>query len=217
MGWELDGKKYLHERATATQQTGFSFVAQARSQFPDAFGGILWFSVDDVASTCYVPMFCCLTQIPEAFKEGNGSMVEYSPTSAFWTFTKVSNFAYTRYNAMIKHINEKQDQWENQSINDLEKMAPHIVDMYKTDPNKAIAQLNNFSNQRTQEVMNEWNKLYEYLLVKYHDGNIKKEENGKFKTNGTAKPQAEFPEQPRYPDHWYRMIVNDCGNNILSK
>jgi dipeptidase len=217
MGWDLDGQQYLHERATATQQTGFSFVGQCRSQYPDAFGGILWFNVDDVASSCYVPMFCCLTKIPEPFKVGNGSMVEYSPTAAFWTFTKVSNFAYTRYNAMIKHINEKQDQWENQSIADINNLGKHILEIYKTDPERAIAQLNNFSNQRAHEVVSEWNKLFEYLLVKYHDGNIKKEENGKFITNETVNPQAAFPEQPRYPDNWYRMIVKDCGPNIMAK
>jgi len=217
MSWELDGEKYLHERATATQQTGFSFIGQARNQFPDFFGGILWFGVDDVGSSCYVPMFCSITKIPEPYREGNGSMVEYSPTSAFWTFTKVSNFAYTRYNAMIKHINEKQDKWENQSMEDIHKMAPYILDMYKTAPNKAIAILTDFSHQRAQEVVNEWNKLFEYLLVKYHDGNIKKEENGKFITNGSEIPQVVFPEQPRYPDKWYRMIIQDCGPNIRAK
>ncbi len=31
MGFELDGHSYIHERATSTQQTGFSFVAQCRS------------------------------------------------------------------------------------------------------------------------------------------------------------------------------------------
>jgi dipeptidase len=162
-------------------------------------------------------MFCSITNIPEAFKVGNGSMVEYSPTAAFWIFTKVSNFVYTRYNSMIKHVNEKQDKWENQSIEDIDKMAPYIIDMYKTAPDRAIAQLTSFANQRTQEVMNEWNKLFEYLLVKYHDGNIKKEENGKFITNGNENPQVVFPEQPRYPDYWYRMIINDAGDNIKAK
>jgi len=217
MTWEFEGQKYLHERATATQQTGFSFIAQARSQFPDPFGGVFWFGVDDAGSTCYVPMFCAITKIPEPFKEGNGSMIEYSPTAAFWTFTKVSNFAYTRYNAMIKHIKEKQDKWELQSINDINNMESTILELYQKDSNSAVERLTNFSNQRTYDVVNEWNNLFEYLLVKYHDGNIKKEEDGKFKTNGNIKPQVEFPEQPKYPDYWYRMIVNDCGSNIIYK
>lgn len=55
MSFEVDGKEYVHERATATQQTGFTFVSQSRSWLPDAVGGILWFGVDDAASTVYFP------------------------------------------------------------------------------------------------------------------------------------------------------------------
>ena len=101
MGFEYEGKNYIHERATSTQQTGFSFVAQCRSWMPDPVGGILWFGVDDTYFTCYTPMYCGITEIPECFREGNGNMAEYSPTSAFWLFNIVSNFAYTRYSDMI--------------------------------------------------------------------------------------------------------------------
>jgi len=217
MSWEVDGQKYIHERATATQQTGFSFVGQCRSQYLDAFGGILWFSVDDAAISCYVPMFCGITRIPEAFREGNGSMVNYSPTSAFWTFTKVSNYVYTRYNTMIKHVNEKQDKWEKLSIEEIKNLETLYLESLKIEPKRAEEILNHFSDQRTHEVVSEWNKLFEYLLVKYHDGNIKKEENGKFITNGNEKPQVVFPEQPKYPDYWYRMIVGSAGDNIKAK
>lgn len=216
MTWSVDGQNYVHERATATQQTGFSFVAQCRSWMPDKIGGIYWFSVDDAASTCYVPIFVGITSVPLAFREGNGSMVEYSATSAFWTFTKVSNFAYSRYNYMIKHINERQDYWEISAINEIAQKEKEWVALYQKDTNAAIAQINDYSTHKTEQVVADWNKLFEYLLVKYNDGNVKKEENGKFKTNGERKPQAVFPEQPKYPDYWYRMIVNDCGPNIIA-
>ena len=26
-----------------------------------------------------------------------------------------------------------------------------------------------------------------------------------------------FPDQPKWPDDWYRMIVKDCGKNIEAK
>ena len=214
MSWEVDGVRYLHERATATQQTGFFFVAQSRSGLPNAFGGILWFGVDDAGSSCYVPMFCGITEIPHEFKIGNGSMIEYSPTAAFWIFTKVSNFTYTRYKDMIVHVNEKQDYWENQSIKDIQAMEKKMVDMFKNNPEEAILELNKFSKDRSTAVCNEWNKLFEYLLVKYHDGNIKKEKDGKFITTGDTYPQAAFPDQPKYDERWYRMIINDCGDNI---
>ena len=59
--------------------------------------------------------------------------------------------------------------------------------------------------------------VFIYLLVKYNDGNIKKEENGKFKVSDTMIPQCEFPDQPRYREEWYKMIVDDCGKNIEAK
>ena len=217
MTWSVDGNNYIHERATATQQTGFVFVAQCRNWLPDMFGGIYWFGVDDAGSNCFVPMFCGITEIPKEYAEGNGSMVEYSPTSAFWTFTKVSNYVYTRYSDMIKHVNEKQAYWEGKFVKDIEKMGANMKDLCNQNPDAARKQLNAYSNRAAHDVCREWNQLFEYLLVKYHDGNVKKEENGKFVTNGTEKPQVVFPDQPKWPDAWYRMIVNDCGKNIQAK
>ncbi|MBO7647066.1 MAG: C69 family dipeptidase [Bacteroidales bacterium] len=217
MTWSCDGKDYIHERATATQQTGFTFLAQCRSWLPDMVGGIFWFGVDDCASSCFVPMFCGINRIPLQYAEGNGSMAEYSPTAAFWTFTKVSNYVYTRYSDMIKHVNAKQDYWENRFIDETNKLSNKLADLCKSDPEKARVELNKYSAQAATDVVNEWNRLFEYLLVKYHDGNVKKEENGKFKTNGTANPQVVFPDQPEYPQKWYKMIVDDCGKNIQAK
>lgn len=217
MTWEFNGKTYLHERATATQQTGFSFVAQCRPNLPDKFGGIIWFGVDDAASSCYMPIFCGINQIPEELKEGNGSMVDYSPTAAFWKFTKVSNFAYSRYNDMIVHIKEKQQGFEKKFVNDIQKMEKEIVDMFANNPAEAQKRINQYSAQQVKEVCKAWDDLFVYLLVKYNDGNVKKEENGKFqKTKGTV-PHSVSPAHPRYSDQWYQMIIDDCGKNIEYK
>ncbi len=217
MNWTYNGKEYLHERATATQQTGFSFVAQCRNWLPNIIGGVFWFSVDDAGSTCYVPMYCGMTQIPHEYAQGNGSMVEYSSTSAFWTFTKVSNFVYSRYCDMIKHVREKQDLYELRFIKDVDQMAESLADTYKSDPKAARQKINDYSNKAAKEVCQTWNDLFYYLLVKYNDGNVKKEENGKFKVSDTRIPQCAFPDQPEYPQYWYKMIVDDCGSNIEAK
>ena len=217
MSWKYDGKEYIHERATATQQTGFSFVAQARSWLPDKFGGIFWFGVDDAASSCYVPMFCGITEIPEAFREGNGSMVDYSPTAAYWIFTKVSNFAYSRYSDMIVHIKAKQQEFENSFVKDIQNMEGEMKSLFANDPAKAQQRINRYSNQKAQEVCSAWNQLFEYLLVKYNDGNVKKEENGKFLKTNAVKPQCVQPAHPAYPEKWYKIIVDDCGNNIQAR
>lgn len=217
MNWSYNGKEYVHERATATQQTGFSFVAQCRNWLPNAFGGILWFGVDDAASCCYIPVFCGINQIPEQYAEGNGSMVEFSNTAAFWTFTKVSNFAYSRYSDMIKHINEKQAYWEGKFVSEITNSSELWKNTYNENPEKFRMVINEYTNKAAKEVCEDWNDLFIYLLVKYNDGNVKKEENGKFKVTDAKVPQCEFPLQPKYPEQWYKMIVDDCGKNIEAK
>ncbi|MBN1633710.1 MAG: C69 family dipeptidase, partial [Ignavibacteria bacterium] len=107
MTWKInkdDSVTYLHERATSTQQTGFSFVTQSRSWLPDPVGGIFWFGVDDTYTTVYTPMYSCITEKPSNFAAGNGSMMVFSDSAAFWIFNQVSNFAYTRWIDMIPEI-----------------------------------------------------------------------------------------------------------------
>ncbi|KWW29545.1 MAG: peptidase U34 [bacterium P3] len=212
MGFELDGHTYVHERATSTQQTGFSFVAQCRGWLPSKIGGILWFGVDDTYSTVYCPMYCGITEIPLCFREGNGDMVTYSETSAFWLFNRVSNFLYSRYSDMIKDVQGVQNSLEKHYAEAVHKFDKRAAQ----NEGEALERLlNDFSNRQAEEMMLEWNNLDRYLLVKYMDGNIKKEKNGSFERTATG--QAAFPLQPHYREAWQRMIVNDHGDVIREK
>ena len=204
MGFEVDGKKYIHERATSTQQTGFSFVAQCRGWLPNKVGGIIWFGVDDTYSTCYCPMYCGLTEIPLCFREGNGSMSQYSETSAFWLFNRVSNFCYLRYDAMIPEVQKVQHQLESKWIAEVARTDQVLA--YNLKPESAI---NLLSSGYAYELMDSWKKLDILLLTKYIDGNIKQEENGKILTTETGVVKS--PAQPPYPEWYYRAIVNDHG------
>ena len=206
MDFEVDGKKYVHERAISTQQTGFSFVAQCRSWLPDRVGGILWFGVDDTYSTCYCPMFCAIDSVPLCFREGNGSMSQYSPTSAFWLFNRVSNFCYLRYDVMIQDARAVQQRLENDWIAQVGRM----------DGNANNRELTSFSHRRAQEMMTAWSRLDQLLLTKYIDGNIKHtDKDGNIETTETG--VVRYPSQPKYPDWFYRQIVNDHGDILEVK
>ena len=212
MGFEVDGKSYIHERATSTQQTGFSFVAQCRGWLPAKVGGILWFGVDDTYSTVYCPMYCGITDIPLCFRQGNGDMLTYSETSAFWLFNRVTNFVYSRYSDMIRDLQKVQSNLESTYIADVQKYDARVKDL---SGDALTRQLNDFSRRQAERMMNEWTKLDRYLLVKYIDGNIKKEKDGTFERTSTG--MAAFPLQPQYRPEWYRMIVNDHGDVIREK
>lgn len=211
--WEVDSVKYCNERATSTQQTGFSFVAQCRSWLPDPIGGILWFGVDDTYSTCYAPMYCGITEIPECFAAGNGDLLTYSETSAFWTFNTVTNFAYLRYDSMIKDIQKIQNKLETkftQYVPLIDKAAESIYD--SENPEQARKFITEFSVNEANNMTKEWKKLGQYLIVKYIDGNIKREKNGNFERSETGMPV--YPIFAGYPEWWYKTIIKETGDHF---
>ncbi len=212
MHFEVDGAEYLNERAIATQQTGFSFVTQSRSWLPDLIGGILWFSVDDAATTQYVPMYCGIQAVPECFAEGNGDMLKYSETSAFWLFNQVSNMCYLRYNYMVKDVKKVQKELTDKfevSVPAIDQAAKILL---AQDEKLAREFLTDYSCRQADYTFKRWKELSEYLLVKYIDGNIKKEKDGQFLDNGTG--VAEGPDQPGYPESWKRMVKEDAGGKL---
>lgn len=210
--WKVDSLTYCNERATATQQTGFSFVTQSRSWLPDPVGGILWFGVDDAASSVYVPMYCGMNKIPQPFAEGNGNMLTYSETSAFWAFNFVANFCYLRYNVMIEDVKKVQHELESKFIKETAEIDKTASALLKTDRAKAIALLTNYSVKAGDNTFNRWKELGHYLLIKYIDGNIKKEKDGKFLYNGYN--QAASPLQPGYPESWKKKVVEETGDKL---
>ncbi len=213
--FKQNGKEYLNERATATQQTGFSFIAQMRNWLPDPIGGINWFGVDDASSTVYVPFYCGITKIPKSYAEGNGDMLTYSPDAAFWTFNKVANFCYLRYNLMIPDVKKLQKEMEDNFIGEVAEYDKKAQDLWKTNPDQAREFLTSITSQRAFNVVAKWNKLFEFLLVKYIDGNVKQEENGTFKRNIHGFPSN--PKQPGYNDTWKKQVIESNGEMLLVK
>lgn len=212
--WKYEGKTYVNERATATQQTGFSFVTQSRNWLPNPIGGILWFSVDDAATTVYTPIYCGSTRVPETFAHGNGNLLNYSPDAAFWVFSKVSNFAYLRYDVMSADIRKVQKQLENyyaQMTPVVDKTAEKI---FKENPTEALEFVTTYSVNTANALVARWNKLFEFLLVKYIDGNIKQEENGVFKWNQYNAAPARM-SNPQYPDWWKKQVIEATGDKLL--
>jgi dipeptidase len=202
--FKVDSVEYVHERPTATQQTGFTFVAQMRSWLPDYIGGILWFGVDDAATSLYVPMYCGITKVPECYRQDNGSLLEYSATSAFWTYNWVANYAYSKYSYMFPDIKKVQSKLEN----DFNSLVPAIdkvaVGMTEFD---ARVFLTDFSVAQAENSTVAWKKLGEYLLVKYMDGNIKKEKDGKFVQNEHKIPPTII--RAGYPEEFLRKMVKE--------
>lgn len=219
MTFEVDGVEYTNERATATQQTGFWFVGQARADVSRDMG-ILWFGVDDTATSCLTPIYCSSTAVPVNFSLEGGSMLEYTPESAFWLFNRVTNFAYTRYDMISDDIRKVTDAWENGKLEEVRRIDAQVA---KLSPEKRTAYLTDYSTRTAEQLFDRWSKLDKYLFVKYMDGNVKSEHAGvveyldgqrgaaHFVDNGNGRNIPGKIQFPGYGEKWKRAVAADNG------
>ena len=238
MGFEYDGKKYINERAIATQQTGFWFVGQSRGWLPDVIGGVIWFGCDDAATSYLTPIYTCTTEIPESFRVGNGNMITYSPTSAFWMTNRVANACYKAYNIMFPTVDAEIDAWEASMAEAVAKADEDALKLYEearikprrmirrndrkrmvVDPYTDVrAYLTAFSVDNAQKIFDKWVALEQLLLIKYIDGNVKAQnEDGSFVTNGHTDCIPDNITQPGYTDKWKAAVAADHGKTIEEK
>ncbi len=202
--YKVDSVEYTHERAIATQQTGFSLVAQLRADAPELMRGVLWFGVDDANTCVYLPVYNCLNEVPHQIAVGNGDLYNLSWNAAFWVTNYVANQAYNRYSQMIPDIRKVQCAMED-SI-DME-VATLYNEIDGLDEEIAVRLLNGHTADWADKYTKRYKQLGDYLFVKYLDGNVKKERDGGFARNEYGLP--EYPEFPGYDERYFRSIVND--------
>ena len=220
MYFEVDSKSYLNERAIATQQTGFWFVAQSRGSLPREVGALLWFGCDDAATSYLTPCYVNSTKVPESFRVGNGDLLTYSETSAFWACNRVAQACYKMYDQMEPVVRHRIDEWENYQIeNAVPQMDEELCTLVnKGRTQKAIKKMTNLTICTAQEIFEEWVELDKLLLVKFIDGNVKAQNpDGSFKHSQYSTGIPEDLTQPGYTEHFKRAIVEDHGEALEVK
>ncbi|HBG24362.1 MAG: peptidase C69 [Bacteroidetes bacterium GWF2_41_61] len=212
MSFEVDGKSYLNERAIATQQTGFWFVGESRPNIPNEIGGIFWFGVDDAATSPLTPVYTSSSAISNHYALGNGSMIEYSQTSMFWITNRIAQFAYLRYNHIGAEVRSIIDRHENARLKEVEAIDKTAMMLYKENPEYVREFLTNYSVNTANGLFDKWKKLDEYLLVKYIDGNTKKQNpDGSFMNNGHSPLIPPAPDFPGYTEIWKKAVKEQAG------
>ena len=181
-----DGTPYFRERPIATQQSGFTMTCQMRSWLPDDVGGVTWFNCDDAAMVAYVPLYCCLTQVPDCFRPENNPRNEFSFQSAFWMNNWVANMVYPRYSIMIGDLRQAQRELEDYYHADQDSVLAALEDM---TPGDRRDYLNRKSIAYADRMMSRWEALAKYLIVKYNDQVVRRVgDDGQFQRWGYDTP-----------------------------
>lgn len=215
MSFEVDGKEYTHERAIATQQTGWSFVSQSRDWLPDPVGGVLWFGTDDTNTTVYMPFYCSMTEIPAQLRHGDVNTFDMN--SNFWMNNWVANQAYNRYDLMIPDIRKVQSKLESKFINGRPAKEAQLAELVAAgEINAAVDAVNKEGAEIAKEATDEYRDLAQFLMVRFMDGNMKKlDADGNFQYNEYGIPL--YPDFPGYDKAYYERIVKETGDHFLVK
>lgn len=215
MEYEVDGKKYLMERAIATQQTGWSFVSQSRDWLPDPVGGVFWFGTDDTNTSVYMPLYCGMTEVPVELAQGDVNTFDIN--SNFWVNNIVANEAYHRYDMMIPDIRKVQNKLEKGFFEQVKANDPKLKAMVEAGDMDAYRNaVNALGAQDAKEATDRYRDLAIYLFVKFMDGNRKKTDaDGNFIKSQYGLPV--YPEFPGYDKKYYENIVKESGDHFLIK
>jgi dipeptidase len=192
MSWEVDGETYSWERPISTQQTGFSFVSQSRAWLPDAIGGVSWYGVDDTWTTCYVPLYAGIDELPESFTVGTISGFDWD--SAWWVFNFVANIANLKFSYMGPEIVSAQQEIEGHLLALQPAVEKVAVELWHSDPGLARRFLTDYSVSHAEDVVRRWRKLGEHLLTRYNDGYVIEEDT---------------ETERGYPEGWLRAVVKE--------
>lgn len=242
MDFEYEGKKYTNERAIATQQTGFWFVGQARGNYPDVIGGILWFGTDDAATSYVTPIYSNTEKVPVCFRQGNGNLLSYSATSSFWINNRISNACYRMYNIMAPYVRERIDKFENEQMEKVRQNDVKALELFKKSMDsaekagkkKSLAYdvmadtgasfaavkrlLTSYSVKTAQDIFKQWQELEVTLTVKFIDGNVKAQNSdGSFKHTDFSAGIPDGLTQPGYTDTWKEAVAHFHGDVIEEK
>lgn len=92
------------ERAICTPSSGYVFVAQLRDALPAPIGNLLWFAYGPADTSCFVPIYAGVTDLPDAWDEA-ANFTRIDREQPQWNFRLVHNLTHRLpYQKVMKDV-----------------------------------------------------------------------------------------------------------------
>ncbi|HOG42162.1 MAG TPA: dipeptidase, partial [Bacteroidales bacterium] len=122
---------------------------------------------------------------------------------------------YLRYDEIGAEVVANVRAHEKEMVEKIASADEQALLLHKKSPRRAVKYLTAFSTNEADALFEKWNELDKYLLVKYIDGNTKRQdETGAFITNGHSATIPPGPIQKGYNERFKRAIVKEIGEKI---
>jgi dipeptidase len=165
-GFQLDGQRYNTSRIISVNRAEYVTVTQSRGWLPNPIGGIVWLAWGAQDTSCFMPFYAGVTQIPRSFEIGDHWA--FNRESARWAFDYVDFHTQVLYSYAIQDVRAAQLKWEKSAVDKTANIDQWALDLYTKDPAQARQFLNEYCNNNADNVVGAWWNLGDQLLVKYN-------------------------------------------------
>jgi dipeptidase len=191
-GFQVDDQRYLGPRCISVPNVEYTTITQSRSWLPDPFGGINWIAFGAQDTSCYIPLYCGIVEMPDSFRKGDHFV--FDRDSARWAFDYADYHTQVAYSYAIEDVKGAQEKWESGSFRKIQVMDNAALEIYEKDPADAVAFITDFCVNNAKSVVDAWWKLGDDLLVKYNHFRI-------------YDPETRRPGRIQTPDWWNKAVV----------
>ena len=161
------GWHHLGERNIAVRFTMYGTVIQCRDWLPDEIGGVVWFALDNVASSVYVPIYCSVTDVAKTYKT-DGRKTGFSRDAAWWAFNRLGTLSAQRWGTFRYELDKTWIPFQQELLANQATIEKQALDLYNPKkPAKTIKLLTDYSMEWCNKAVNAAWDLGDYIWTKY--------------------------------------------------
>lgn len=156
------------ERAICTPTSGYVIIAQLRESLPDPIGNCLWFAYGPANTSCFVPVYAGVTDLPDTW-DHPADFTRIDREQPQWNFRLVQNLANRlRYQDAIIDIRRVMEPAEERFLgtqSDVEEAAVRVLQKRGAEGVEAF--LTDYAHGCATNVGHAYHDLVDYLMLRY--------------------------------------------------
>ncbi|MBN2315076.1 MAG: C69 family dipeptidase, partial [Sedimentisphaerales bacterium] len=155
-------------RALCTPTSGYVLVAQHRDWLPDAIGNCLWFAYGPAYTSCFVPIYAGVTDLPDPW-DCPPDYTRINRDQVQWNFRLVFSLANNlRYQEVVQDIQRVFRPAEAAFFNTQTSVEKTAVDVFNKKGIEGVERfLNTYAEHCLKQVGYAYHELVDYLMFQY--------------------------------------------------
>jgi dipeptidase len=162
-GWDWRG-----ERTIARWYTMYATITQSRDWLPDEIGGVVWLALDNVATSIYIPVYSCVTDLPDPYKTP-GRVNGYNRDCAWWAFNRLGTLAAQRWGDMRYDVESVWKTLQREMFDNQAQVEKEALSSFRESRDQAVKYLTDYTNLWGKTVVERCWKLGDFLWTKYDE------------------------------------------------